>query len=102
MSATTQRLASDSIRSTDLRLPLWLRLVALAVEHDTQNRGVASFAPGQVRQLLDVEGLELHRASITRAIRRAEAYGFLGSGSSPRALIIVPGSLTVTSEGLGR
>lgn len=80
-------------RSTDTRLPLWLRLVALAVEQADGVELVAHFGPGELREAL-AGGGELQPASVTRAIRTAEAHGLLARGSSVRCLRLVPGSLT--------
>jgi len=83
-------------RSADLRLPLWLRLSALAVEHgqaDVLGTVTAEFEPGEVRQLLS-GGVALAPSAVTRAVRLAESHGMLAPGSSVRCLRVVPGSLT--------
>lgn len=100
METTTERLANAVTRSTDTRLPLWLRLVALVVERYDLDQDAARFAPGELRQLLNVTGVDLHPASLTRAIRTAEAHGFLVEKSTARVLRLVPGSLTYEPEGV--
>lgn len=83
-------------RSTDYRLPLWLRLTALAVEQaeiDVLGAHQATFAPGELRELLTTD-TALTPSAITRAIRLAEDHGMLAKGSSARCLRVIPGSLT--------
>lgn len=83
-------------RSSDYRLPLWLRVTALAVEEaevDVLGQRQAEFAPGEVRDRLG-GGVDLHPTTITRAIRSAVRHGMLANGSSTRCLRVVPGSLT--------
>lgn len=88
--------STQETRSTDYRLPLWLRLTALAVEEmevDVLGDLAATFAPGELRDLLR-QGTELHPSAVTRAIRLAEDHGMLAAGSSTRCLRVIPGSLT--------
>lgn len=83
-------------RSEDYRLPLWLRLTALAVESaevDVLGNHTALFAPGELRERLG-GGVQLHPTTLTRAIRGAVAHGLLAEGSSTRCLRVIPGSLT--------
>lgn len=72
-------------RSADHRLPIWLRLVALAVEEaepDFIGGYIATFNAGELRHLLQ----QSHPSVVTRAIRRCEQYGLLAVGSSSRCL----------------
>lgn len=87
---------TQALRSCDLRLPLWLRLAALAVERgeaDVLGTVVAEFEPGEVRKILG-RGVSLAPSAVTRAVRLAESHGLLAPGSSVRCLRVVPGSLT--------
>lgn len=91
--------ATEARRSEDLRLPLWLRLTALAVEWaqpDEFGVLVAEFGPGEVREILaaDLGAGQVGPSSVTRAIRLAERHGLLARGSSVRCLRVLPGSLT--------
>lgn len=89
-----------SKRSTDPRLPLWLRLTALAVETaetDTLGGQSAVFGPGEVRTRL-AAGLDLDPSAVSHAIRQAERRGLLAPGSSTRCLRVMPGSLTTGEE----
>lgn len=91
MTTTTQE-----TRSVDFRLPLWLRLTALAVELmeiDTLGDHCATFGPGELRTMLSLD-VEIAPSAITRAIRLAEDHGMLAPGSSTRCLRVIPGSLT--------
>lgn len=86
-------------RSADYRLPLWLRLTALAVEEmevDVLGTYTATFGPGELREML-AQGEALAHSSVTRAIRLAELHGLLAKGSSTRCLRVIPGSLTTAS-----
>lgn len=90
----------SEIRSQDVRLPLWLRLTALAAEQaepDVLGTMAVEFEPGQLREQL-AGGLDLAPSAVTRAIRRAEARGLIAPGSSVRCLRLVPGSLTTRVE----
>lgn len=83
-------------RSQDHRLPLWLRVTALAVEWmepDVLGQQLATFGPGELRGLLSTD-VRIEPSSITRAIRLAEDHGLLAPGSSSRCLRVIPGSLT--------
>lgn len=87
---------AQETRSADYRLPLWLRLTALAVEEmepDVLGGYVATFAPGELRGLLS-QDTDLLPSAVTRAIRLAEDHGLLAPGSSSRCLRVIPGSLT--------
>lgn len=83
-------------RSLDVRLPLWLRVVALGVERAEPNvlGHAATFSHGEMRQQLDPQGLGLAPASVTRAIAAGVDRGLLHPGSNARALYLVPGALT--------
>lgn len=80
-------------RSTDYRLPLWLRLTALAVEEMHLEDHTATFESGELRELL-AQGEHLHYSAVTKAIRLAVDHGLLLKGSSTRCLRVIPGSLT--------
>lgn len=79
-------------RSSDNRLPLWLRIVALGVEKADDH--VATFQLGELHRTLDPFDLGLSRSLVTRAIASGITYGMLAPGSNTRRLILVPGSLT--------
>lgn len=83
-------------RSEDYRLPLWLRVTAIAIETaevDVLGTHTATFAPGELRERLG-GGVDLHPTTITRAIRSAVRHGLLADGSCTRSLRLVRGSLT--------
>lgn len=84
---------TNQARSTDYRLPLWLRLTALAVEEMDLDAHTATFGPGEVRELL-AQGEQLHYSAVTKAIGLAVDHGLLLKGSSTRCLRVIPGSLT--------
>jgi hypothetical protein len=90
-------------RAGDARLPAWLRVAALAYGSHAAN-GHAQFKPGQVGLVLgsvDVvtgEVRPMDKGSVQRAIRTAIAYGWLGSQSGARCLV-VPGH--AVTGGLG-
>jgi hypothetical protein len=94
-------MTTTTARSVDHRLPLWLRVTAIAVEEseiDVLGTYTASFRPGELRELL-AQGEALAHSSVTRAIRLAEQHGLLAKGSSTRCLRVIPGSLTTESPG---
>jgi len=90
-------------RSGDRRLPLWLRVVALAYGMHRAN-GHASFAPGQIAFALTTvdpdtgEAWKPTRQAVHRATRDAIEYGWLASRSSTRCLVVPEHAI---SGGLG-
>lgn len=86
-------------RSTDPRLPLYLRLTALAVERSDDN-GKAVFQHGELRAALCLETVAVPSSRITEAVKAAVRAGFLEDGSSTRCLLLVPGSLTKGASGV--
>lgn len=90
-----------STRSNDQRLPLWLRIVALGVEHaqPTTLGPAASFGHGELRRYLDPYDLGLPASSVTRAIAVGIDRGMLERGSNPRTLHLAPGPMTTERAG---
>lgn len=88
------------VRSKDQRLPLWLRIVALAVEEAQPDvLGLtATFEHGELRKRLDPFDLGMAASSITRAVAAGINYGMLHPGSNTRTLHVVPGSLTIEDQ----
>ncbi|MCU1675618.1 MAG: hypothetical protein JWM93_376 [Frankiales bacterium] len=89
-------------RAGDPRLPLWLRVSALAYGRHTAN-GHATFRAGDVRLVLgkvDTDGVIAQPSSkeVHRAIGTAMQYGYLGSESSVRCLVVPPHAI---AGGLG-
>lgn len=80
-------------RSGDPQLPDWLRVAALAYGKHRAN-GHANFGAGDVALVLGridyATGEVVPNANVSRAIKRAVKYGWLGRGSKSRCLI-VPG-----------
>ncbi len=70
------------MRSTNTRLPLWLRVVLYA--HENHDAGRARLYAGELRQALGVD----RPAEVSRAIRVAARYGALSDDSSARCLIL--------------
>jgi hypothetical protein len=72
-------------RPDDVRLPLWLRVTAVA--ETRAHNGVALLDRGELRRLLDPTGHTSARVA-ANAVRQAIDRGLLAAGSTPRALII--------------
>lgn len=78
-------------RADDVRLPLWLRVSALAYGRHRGN-GHATFEPGSIKRVLAVSdkatGELRPNPNIDRAIRTAVEYGWLGPKSCTRCLVV--------------
>lgn len=86
-------------RSADRRLPMWLRLAALAYGmHDST--GHAPFAAGQLGLILGHvdpttgEVVEVDKANVQRAIREAKRAGWLADESGTRCLVVPEHAIT--------
>jgi hypothetical protein len=69
-------------RAHDVRLPLWLRVAALAYGSHRRN-GHAAFKPGWLAAVL-----EKPASDISKAIGRAKEYGFIDEASTARCLVV--------------
>lgn len=73
-----------------LRVPLWLR-IAMYAEAMAGEDGAVDLEPWQLLKTMDPQMI-MHPSQISRAIRTAEAKGFLVRGSSARRLLTRPPS----------